>query len=151
MGNYGPNCDASLGVGGDGDDNGGSPPAAGDPPATWDSYELIAVDETCASMSATRLGFLTEGVSTCAAACYNLGGCELFYYDPNDGECLKEGSTSDCPDSRIPSSWYDFYALVPEAAPPVAGDGDDRDNGDDGREETNLPYSQIGEGQQCSG
>jgi hypothetical protein len=43
--------------------------------------------------------FLDEGVDYCAVMCSQTNGCNFFLYDPNDGECLWEQTTSaECPE-----------------------------------------------------
>lgn len=134
-GNYGPFCDASLGNG-DGD---GGIPEAPEPGQTWEHYALIEEFSTCSDYSTSRIGFYTDGLDYCAAACKNLGDCTLFYYDPNDGECVKErGTGAGCPEDRRSSNYYYFYQLVDPPAQPEDPDPEE------------LPYTLVGENQSCS-
>lgn len=82
---------------------------------------------------------MTEGVEFCAGACHNLGTCNFFYYDPNDGECVQEKATKDsCPETTRSSNYYMFYRMTEPATPPPEPPVVD------------LPYTLIGEGQRCS-
>jgi hypothetical protein len=60
------------------------------------------------------LGF-ADDFHGCARLCYEsrlLTGCEFFLHDPDDGECLREDTTSDqdcSPGNAIESDFYSLY------------------------------------------
>lgn len=81
----GPNCDAAAGNDGTTTDPPTQPPAQ----VEYDGFTLAGEYEQCGTAN-TRFDFMRDDIEGCAAACYNLGGCYYFLYDPNDGECIWE-------------------------------------------------------------
>ena len=49
-----------------------------------------------------------DTVRACLTLCRNSRGCKFFLYDSNDGECIKEDTTTENCDFE-PSSYYNFY------------------------------------------
>lgn len=105
----------------------------------------------------------------CYETCRDDDACNIFLFDPNDGECLREESNgSDCPAPYLSTPYYMMYQIN-HTLPPTDEEVAEREEAETtppSNEESSppsneeptpapgadltLPYVQIGEFEECS-